>query len=478
MSDPREFFNLTTEDLRRYDWQARIAASARLDCRSFFTELAKGARECREKQDDLGDRVFSLLSVVASFHPNYDAKGTPYTSWMSRFNGERSLNAEDLTPVDLNALTGIVAEISDPEFRARVADVIWTTRPKGNFQVAKLAVAAFMDSAARLKDKDSWTHYVERLDRAAQIAAKKGFETERAAVVHAVESGIAEYEGEPSSGLLCSRLMAILLLLEEGDNTRYAKLSEELALHYQHQNDWHFSESYWEQASCWHRSGGRHADVQRCQLAAAECNISNAEAGIEKQGALFAAHWLSRGLIALREARADKARIVEIHQRLLEVQRLSLNELKPIGVDEDAMPGMAENREQHQAAVAAHIQGNDIQTALQRIAFINQPTNYQQLKEQYAKQSENSLAGKLFGSSALDQSGKVSEIQAPEIGSDPEAQAQSLHQSLCNQARMIYWPIQVVWRIEPARIALITEHSVRRHDLRHLVRHNHFVPSG
>jgi hypothetical protein len=352
--------------------------------------------------------------------------------------------------VDLNALTGIVAEISDPEFRARVADVIWTTRPKGNFQVAKLAVAAFMDSAARLKDKDSWTHYVERLDRAAQIAAKKGFETERAAVVHAVESGIAEYEGEPSSGLLCSRLMAILLLLEEGDNTRYAKLSEELALHYQHQNDWHFSESYWEQASCWHRSGGRHADVQRCQLAAAECNISNAEAGIEKQGALFAAHWLSRGLIALREARADKARIVEIHQRLLEVQRLSLNELKPIGVDEDAMPGMAENREQHQAAVAAHIQGNDIQTASPTHRLINKPTNHQQLKEQYAKQSREFSRLERYFEARRWINRKVSEIQAPEIGSDPEAQAQSLPPNLCNQARMIYWPIQVVWRIEPA----------------------------
>jgi hypothetical protein len=144
MSDaPKERFNVTADDLRRYDWQARIAASKRPDCHGFYPELTAAAKECHASQDDLGRRVYSLLYIVASFHPNYDAKGNPYTSWMSGFDGKRTLNAEDLTDADLDALSGIVAEIKDPEYRARVADVIWTTRPKGNHQTAKLAVTAF-----------------------------------------------------------------------------------------------------------------------------------------------------------------------------------------------------------------------------------------------------------------------------------------------------------------------------------------------
>lgn len=475
---PTERFNVTSDDLRRYDWQARIAVNKRLDCHGIYTELTAAAKECREQKDDLGHRVYALLYVVASFHPDYDAKGTPYTSFMSGFDGKRSLNAEDLTDADLDALSGIVAGIEDPEYRARVADVIWTTRPKGNFHTAKLAVASFLEAAERCKDGESWVDYVERLDRAAQIAGKRGFEAERAAVVKAVESGITEFEQSPMPSLVCNRLMSILLLLEEGNSMRYAALAERLALHFRSVGNWHFSENYWRLAERWHRMAKREADARRCQIDAARCNISNAEAGIEKSGALFAAHWLSRGLIALREARAPKAEIVATHQRLLEVQRLSLDELKTIELSEERFPGMRETREAEQAAVAASIAGHDIQTALRRMAYITRPTNYTQIKEQHAERSEHSLADKIFGSASLDQSGKVSEVQKPMLGSDPEEQAQTLRQSLTNQARMFHWPTQVVWKIEPARMALLSEHAVRRHDLRHLVSFNHFIPPG
>jgi hypothetical protein len=329
-----------------------------------------------------------------------------------------------------------------------------------------------------VKDGDAWVDYVKRLDRAAQIASKRGFEAERAAVLKAVESGIAEFEHGPTPGLVCNRLMSILLLLEEGDTVRYGALSEKLAMHFKSVGNWHFSENYWQLAERWHRMAKRDADVQRCQLEAAECNISNAEAGIEKNGALFAAHWLSRGLIALRQARAPKARVVEIHQRLLEVQNLSLSELKTIELSEEQLPGMRENREETQAAVAAEMAGHDIQEALRRLAYINRPTDYAKIRKQHAEQAEHSLADQIFGSASLDQSGKVSEFQKPTMGSNPEDLEQALRQGLCNQARTILWPLKVVWRIEPARIALLSEHAVRRHDLRHLITFNHFIPPG
>jgi hypothetical protein len=479
MSDtPKEHFSVTADDLRCYDWQARIATSKQPDCHDFYTLLIDAAKECRERQDDLGCRVHSLLGLIASFLSNYDAKSPPYTSMWSGIDGRRSLNAEDLTDADLDALSGIVTEIKDPEYRARVADVIWVTHPNGNFQIAKLAVAAFLESADRVKGDDSWVDYADRLGRAAQIASKRGFEAERAAVVKAIESGIVEYEQSPNPNLVCERLMSILLLLEEGDSVRYAALSERLALHFRSVGNWLFSENYWQLAERWHRMGKRDADVHRCQLEVAECNISNAEAGIEKKGALFASHWLSRGLIALRAASAPKARIVQIHQRLLEVQRLSLGELKTLEIGEEWVPGMSAKREEAQAAVAAFIAGHDIQEALRRVAYVNRPTDYAQIKKQHVEQAKHSLAEQVFGSTTLDQSGKVSEVQKPVIGADLGDQERTLRQSLCNQAVMIFWPINVVCRIEPARTALLSEHAVRLHDLRHLVTFNHFIPPG
>ena len=59
----------------------------------------------------------------------------------SGFNGRRSLNTEDLTDDDLTALARIVSEIQDPEYRARVADVLWVT--KNDYKAAQLAIGCF-----------------------------------------------------------------------------------------------------------------------------------------------------------------------------------------------------------------------------------------------------------------------------------------------------------------------------------------------
>ena len=156
MSDTNKHpgFGVAADDLRRYDWQARLAKLEHKECYSFYEAFSQGAKECHEANDNPGNRVFSCLAVVASFHPNYDARGNPYCSMWSGFNGKRSLNAEDLTETDLAALATIVEEIQDPEYRARVADVLWTTTK--NFKAARIAIAAFLESAQRLKTDDLW----------------------------------------------------------------------------------------------------------------------------------------------------------------------------------------------------------------------------------------------------------------------------------------------------------------------------------
>jgi hypothetical protein len=49
---------------------------------------------------------------------------------------------------------------------------------------------------------------------------------------------------------------------------------------------------------------------------------------------------------------------------------------------------------------------------------------------------------------------------------------------MIQSAKMINWPMQVVWRIEPARSTIINEHPIRWRDLVLLVSDNPFIPSG
>jgi hypothetical protein len=475
--EPEERFNVTADDLRRYDWQARIGVSNRPEVHSYYGIFTAAADSCKQAGDDLGRRIFSLLYVVASFHPNYDAKGNPYGSMWTNADGSRSLNAEDLTETDLVALSGIVAEITDPEFRARVADVLWVTRK--DFKAAKIAVAAFLESADRLKTDDPWPLYTERLERAARISVIRGFEPENATVVAVLKSAVVEFESNAKSGLLCHRLMSILLSLDESDHAHYAALAERLARQFALAGNWHFSEDYWQLAEQWHRRAKKEVDAQRCQVEAAECNISNGEAGFNRQGgAMFTAHWIGRGLEALRRAKGSKARIQEVHRRLLEVQEQIPQELHTSELEVDEIPGFRENEALYQQASRKFVSGFDFRTALLRFANVARPTDFEALKKQDAESSKGLIFAQLIGASSIDHTGKTADVLPPLGTGTPEEQAEAQLKHLYNHARTIQWQMPVVWRIDPARQAIMDEHVVRRNDLMFLVTNNPFIPQG
>ena len=66
----------------------------------------------------------------------------------------------------------VVAEATDPELRARIADVIWCR--KRDHRMAKLAVRSYLESAANLRSSDDWLSELERVERAMALAAELG----------------------------------------------------------------------------------------------------------------------------------------------------------------------------------------------------------------------------------------------------------------------------------------------------------------
>jgi hypothetical protein len=471
-------FNINADDLRKYPWQEFLTAHTDKVCQAYYQVFGKAATECRDAGDEIGERVYSFLNVVASFHATPDSRTSPYQPMWQKSDGTRSLNPDDLTDQDLDALQGIVHEIDDPEYRARVADVLWIRRK--DYKAAKIAVPAFLQSAQRLKTDDLWPPYIDRLDRAAQISGKKGFDAECKSVIDTVEAAIVEFEHNPKSGLLCNRLMGILLLLGEGDNNRYAALSERLAREFQNAGDWHFAEAYWQIAESWHRRAKNEGDLQRCQIEAAESNVLRAEEGLGggSPQLSYSAHWMGRGLEGLRRAKADAARIKEIHVRFLSLQKASLRDLKPFDFDPESIPGLKENRDEVQAAAVAHVSGLQFEKAILRFALIGNPTDVETLKENERKNSEDLIWDKLFGVNRLDRDGKIAEIMPAMglMGEDPDQIA--FRMKLCQTASMITWPTAVEWRIEPARFTIAQEHSIRSKDLAFLVTNNPFIPQG
>lgn len=120
-------FGVAAEDIRACDWQTVFQTASRRECDSYSEVLSAKAKSLQEAKDDRGHRVFRLLGAIASFWPNFHSDEAPFRP-MAIWDGRRSAIPEDLLAADLDALSGVLAEIQDAEFRARVADVLWVCR--------------------------------------------------------------------------------------------------------------------------------------------------------------------------------------------------------------------------------------------------------------------------------------------------------------------------------------------------------------
>ena len=443
-------FNVTAGDLRLYDWQASLEKHSCKECHSFYSVFVGCTKEREDAGDDLGRRVHALRGI-------------------------------DDAPLvgDLDALGGILDEIKDPEFRARVADILWECRR--DHKAAQKAVRAFLESAERLKTDDLWPPYTERLERAAHVAATLGFgKPLHQEVLGAIEAAIRAFENNLKSGLLCVRLMMIALAHGASDTVRYAALAERLANDFAAAGNFDFSEHYWHCAESWHREAKNESEIRRCQLAAAECLIAKGEKGIETKhlGLGYAAHWMGRGLEGLRRARADTARIKEVHVRFLDLQRQALSELSPMKFDPQKLSGFQEAEKTVQEGAIAHVRGFGFEEAVARFVHIATPTNTAALRKQIEDQSDKFIADKLMSTVVLDHSGKVAD-RIPPVGFGPSGIAEDvMRKKMVHQAKLILWEMQVVWKIEPARRTIVSDHGIRSRDLVFLVTCNPFIPQG
>ncbi len=471
-------FGVSAEDLRKYPWQELLAAHPDKDCQTYYQVFGRTSATCRDAGDALGARVYHFLNVIASFRTVFGSETAPYRPVLQYFDGRRSTVPEDLSDPDLDALQGIVNEVEDVEFRARIADLLWVCRR--DYKAAGIAVSSLLESSANLLSGELWPPFIERLDRAAAISVRKGFEAMRQTVIDTVELRITEFREDPKNGICCLRLMSILLFLGAGDPKQYAALAVELANGFASTAAWNFSEDYWLMAKSWYLKAGDEPSANAALIAAAECRISRAEEGLSKSPPelFFAAHWMAQGLDALRNAKAAPSRINEIHHHLLSLQKQSRTEFYPIGPDPESMPGFKEERARVHAAVTKHFSGIDFEKALFKLAFLRDPTSLEDLKKNELENSEGLIWDKIFGVTQLDQDGKVADVMQP-LGLDHENLDQvALRKKLLHTSKTFGWPFAVEFQIEPARCIIADEHPISFRDLATLVKNNAFIPPG
>jgi hypothetical protein len=449
---------LTKQDFINSGWK-EVVNSTTKDCSSYYLPFYTKAKEAKEAENIKEQAVFEILALITSdeIQPESTKKVFPEVF-------------QHLTDEHLNFLAEIVDEVSDPELKARVADILWLRRGNVDIDMAKKAIDAYLEFTTNLEDPEILFRQ-NKIERALRLGLIINNNHEVKKVVARIEAIINDSNGKDPWGISIN----LMELLQEKklqarqlfDPIKYAVIAEEWAKQAESDHDWYISRRYWEITAKWHHIGKNIEKAHTARMSAAETYRKEAEDSLNKHPTSYfkASHDLQKAYEAFERLKSQcteeergeiNTKLEEIHKRLLEYQQKSSNEFITISSEFNIS-------EEVEFAISK-VKGKEFPEAILALAFLVKPPEIS-----YQIVEENGLSG-LFPKEKRNEMGKV-----------------VAHQSSNGQEEAAtYQKIYALAFIEPARKQIILEHltqkledkKIKETDLLPLVANNPFVPPG
>lgn len=153
--------SISLDDLQGIDWQAVIDTCEEKQCVSYCQAFHQQASRSSSEGNEKREKTLRLLGGLSGFHFTPENIWDPFQGPSTFFDG-----LEDGT---IGVLQQFAPTISDPELRARVADIVWLK--KRDHQSARVAIDAYLASAAHLEDPKEWSSCADRIERAVRLSA-------------------------------------------------------------------------------------------------------------------------------------------------------------------------------------------------------------------------------------------------------------------------------------------------------------------
>lgn len=157
-----------------------INASDGMDLLSIHGAFTEKYKQIKDSDDTDLKSLLMLINGVVSMYFEFD-NGQVFGP-ESSFNGKRTMLPEDLRDEDINKLEDLLYISNNPEFIARIGDVLWIRFR--NYKHAKIAFSAYLEAIDEYKG-DCWVEKSEWLKRAVQISMELGEKAEERELVKA-----------------------------------------------------------------------------------------------------------------------------------------------------------------------------------------------------------------------------------------------------------------------------------------------------
>ncbi|MGB3693987.1 MAG: hypothetical protein WA865_06525 [Spirulinaceae cyanobacterium] len=162
---------LSSEDFRQVEWEKILEKCDHTICEYYASRFFKAARAAKD-EDEVVQNVYEFLGHVTSPMLRSESDSEPFTPCAINPDGSRSAISRDFNNQQLDLLKELAPTIQDTELRARIADIVWER--KRDYQMAKLAIRSYLESAQSLEDPQAWSRPFQRIERAYRIAIRLG----------------------------------------------------------------------------------------------------------------------------------------------------------------------------------------------------------------------------------------------------------------------------------------------------------------
>lgn len=425
-------------------------------------EFASAFRKKEEEQPGIG---WSLLAQIFDFH--FVAERMQPFGPMVQMDGRRSMIPADLSDGELDALRDTLKTVADPEFQARVADVLWLRRK--DFEAARIAVTAYVEAGSRLEDPEHWPPSMERYERGLRLARQvdaKG-QLPKTVLAH-LEARVRHYNGRDPLYFTCKALR-LLAEFRFGDFPVLAEIAGRVAVTSSGVGDFHRARSYFDVQAGLLKLAKDNDAAEAARVAFAETYVQEAEAR-EAGGSFMAARsFWEDAVLAYRERPSLRARVPEVQRRLALAGRKTLEEMKSVTHEIDVSP-LVEQAE-------STFKGLLLDDALCRLAMFVSPIDPVSIREQTLTQLQNAPLRAQINTDVFDETGRKVARRSGTSSSDEQGLERSI-QAFIEQNAGFHRHIVTVGSLAPAVRTILGEHDVTEKEIERLLGDSEFVPEG
>lgn len=442
------------------------SSSGKLECEDYFVPFGKRAESlANEGKSELAD-AFRFLNFATWFRLNPDDQNRPFEPLFSSGIGGACI--DDLTGEQLAVAARVAPTISDPELRARLADLAWVY--KRDYELAQVAVSAYTESARRLLAGDFCGHALPRFERALQISAMLGKQQIFQETASVVESIVTDSNTARHIVAVC---LDLLLKFGIGDPRGLARLSESRAAGGESKDKPIWRRRFWGLAVRFYERAKLPDEARRAGIEVAKTFEAEAEDALNRRSPpshLVAMSFLENAIQAYRRVPGTDVNRKNVHQRLLDCQKKAASEIPSVTIGTYDVSEIANHSRDM-------VRGKLLPEALRTLALAIRVPSKARLREQAEQNVAGSPLAFLFPTTKLGTGGKV--VAKPVPGSTASGEGkeslacQEMYEEFSRHRQLV-----AVGQVEPMRLQILAEHCVRYNDLWPFVAYNRLVPPG